>query len=98
MPEYLHECSHCKHEWEETYSIKADIPNKCPKCNKNKVKRLISSATGGRVELYGRELREHLVSEGKKEAKKLYTNELEYSEFIGRDKYQKLQTKIDKDR
>jgi NAD-dependent SIR2 family protein deacetylase len=100
MPEYLHLCASCKHEWEETYRIPKNIkevPN-CPKCDKkDNVKRLLYS-TAGKVELTGQDLRSHLKSEGKKEAKKLYTSEKEYAKFIGDDKYQKLQTKIDKDR
>ena len=47
MPCYDHLCQDCKHQWEDTYSIKADVPNVCPNCKtEGKVMRLIS---GGAV-------------------------------------------------
>jgi putative FmdB family regulatory protein len=76
MPSYDHKCSNCNHEWEDTYSIKAEVPNTCPNCNKEGfVKRLISSGTSANVILEGRELVQKLWKEGKDLARQARTNE-----------------------
>jgi putative FmdB family regulatory protein len=43
MPTYEYECDACQHRFEEFQSITADPIKKCPKCGKNKVRRLISA-------------------------------------------------------
>jgi putative FmdB family regulatory protein len=46
MPTYEYACEACGHQFEEFQSIKADPIQKCPKCGKKKVKRLISGGAG----------------------------------------------------
>lgn len=41
MPTYDYECSGCNHKFELFQSITAKSEKKCPKCNKNKLQRLI---------------------------------------------------------
>ena len=43
MPTYEYQCSDCDHSWEEDQRITADAIEVCPKCNKNKAKRVISA-------------------------------------------------------
>src|SRR5262249_30323451 len=43
MPTYDYVCDACKHEFEEFQSITADPLRKCPKCGKNKLRRLIGT-------------------------------------------------------
>ena len=45
MPIYEYECGGCGHLWEEEQKMN-DLPiSKCPKCKKNKSKRLISDTS-----------------------------------------------------
>ena len=46
MPTYEYACTACKHEFEKFQSMKDEPVKKCPKCGKNKVKRLISKGGG----------------------------------------------------
>src|SRR5438034_1123828 len=46
MPTYEYRCDACGHTFEQFQSIKAEPIRKCPKCGKNKVKRLISTGAG----------------------------------------------------
>ena len=99
MPTYCHICTNkkCNNEWEDDYSIKADPPKQCPKCKKDTAKRVISGGSGrGIVELTGRELKEHLVSEGNKLKMEMYQSEKKYASFLGDDKYQNIQSGMDK--
>ncbi len=41
MPTYDYVCEACKHEFELFQSIKEEAKRKCPKCGKNKLRRLI---------------------------------------------------------
>jgi putative FmdB family regulatory protein len=41
MPTYDYACDACKHEFELFQSIKDEPKRKCPKCGKNKLRRLI---------------------------------------------------------
>ena len=43
MPTYDYVCDACHHEFEEYQSITADPLRKCPKCGKNKLRRLIGT-------------------------------------------------------
>ena len=43
MPTYDYVCDACHHEFEEFQSITADPLRKCPKCGKNKLRRLIGT-------------------------------------------------------
>ncbi|HEY1686001.1 MAG TPA: zinc ribbon domain-containing protein [Tepidisphaeraceae bacterium] len=46
MPTYEYKCQACGHEFEKFQSITAGPIRKCPKCGKNKVKRLLSAGAG----------------------------------------------------
>jgi putative FmdB family regulatory protein len=46
MPTYEYECEACGHKFERFHSMTAAPIRKCPKCGKNKVKRLISTGAG----------------------------------------------------
>jgi putative FmdB family regulatory protein len=70
MPSYDHICGNCQHEWEDTYSIHAEVPDTCPNCQvKGQVKRLISLPSV-KVELTGRDLVNKLRAEGKELARR----------------------------
>jgi putative FmdB family regulatory protein len=85
MPCYLHECKACKHQWEETYSIHAEVPNVCPECKvEGQVKRLISGGGSVKVELTGKELVQQLWKEGKQIAKEARRNENLAANLYGR--------------
>ena len=95
MPTYEHICDTCKYEWEDTYSIKADPPKFCPKCNAETVKRLISLGGKGVVELTGQELISKLKNETQQLKKDMYKSEKVYANLLGNDKYENLQKRID---
>jgi putative FmdB family regulatory protein len=46
MPTYEYECDACGHTFEQFQSITAAPVKKCPKCGKNKVKRLLGTGAG----------------------------------------------------
>jgi putative FmdB family regulatory protein len=46
MPTYDYACDACKHEFEQFESITADPQKKCPKCKKNKLRRLFGAGGG----------------------------------------------------
>lgn len=46
MPTYDYKCDACGHAFEKFHSITAAPIRKCPKCGKNKVKRLIGTGAG----------------------------------------------------
>ncbi len=46
MPTYAYVCKNCGHEFEEFQSITAEPLQKCPRCNKHRLKRLIGSGAG----------------------------------------------------
>lgn len=46
MPTYEYECEACGHRFEKFQSITAAPIRKCPKCGKNRVKRLIGTGSG----------------------------------------------------
>ena len=98
MPNYDHVCvnSSCNFEWEDSYSIKADPPKLCPKCNQETAKRQISSTGKGIVELYGQDLVDKVKEDTVKMKKDIYSNEKAYANILGPDKYQQLQTKLDR--
>lgn len=100
MPEYEHKCtdSECNHEWVDTYSIKQDPPKFCPKCNKETAMRLISLGGKGRVELYGQDLVDKVKVDTEKLKKDIYSSEKLYSNFLGPDKYESIQKKLDKNK
>jgi len=46
MPTYDYACDSCKHEFEQFESITAQPQKKCPKCKKNKLRRLFGAGGG----------------------------------------------------
>src|SRR5580765_1666548 len=46
MPTYDYACDSCKHEFEQFESITAEPQKKCPKCKKNKLRRLFGAGGG----------------------------------------------------
>ena len=100
MPTYLYECS--KHgEFEEVHSIKITLED-CPKCQEEglvpqKLKPLISGGSGrGIVELTGQDLVDKCKADARQIKKDAAKNEQVYANLLGADKYQALQTRMDK--
>ena len=98
MPTYEHRCDTCQHEWEAEYSIKAEPPKQCPKCEAETVTRLISGAAKGVVELYGQDLVDKLKADAHKLKGEAARDEKIYANLLGDDKYHALQTKMDQRR
>lgn len=97
MPVYEHACSHCEEEFEDTYSMKAEPPTKCPLCGEEGgVKRLISLTAPGIVELTGGDLKQKLLADGRKLKHEALNNENKLANLIGEDKYQANQSKHEK--
>lgn len=46
MPTYDYACDACHHEFEQFESITAEPQKKCPKCKKNKLRRLFGAGGG----------------------------------------------------
>ena len=46
MPTYDYACDACKHEFEQFESITVEPQKKCPKCKKNKLRRLFGAGGG----------------------------------------------------
>src|SRR5947199_2584129 len=46
MPTYDYSCDSCQHEFEVFESITAQPQRKCPKCKKNKLRRLFGAGAG----------------------------------------------------
>ena len=87
MPIYEHRCNACQHEWEDLFKLSDEIPDECPECHeKGQIERLLSWCSG-KVELTGHELKQHLVSEGRKIRKEANKNETLAANIIGEDKY-----------
>jgi hypothetical protein len=77
--------------------MKIDPPTTCPQCHQETAKRLISGGSGkGTVEVYGQELKEKLVAEGAAYRKEVYASENKYANFIGEDRYQSIQSSMDR--
>jgi putative FmdB family regulatory protein len=96
MPTYEHQCNTCKHEWEDSYSIKADPPKVCPSCSAENVTRLISLGGKGVVELTGQELIDKVKGDAQQLKKDAAKSEKVYANLLGEQKYQDLQTRMDK--
>jgi hypothetical protein len=100
MPTYLYECS--KHgEIEEFHSIKITLED-CPRCKEEgiepqKLKPLIAGGSGrGIVELTGQDLVDKCKADAQKIKKDMHKSSKIYSNMLGEDKYQALQTRMDK--
>ena len=98
MPSYDHECQNesCKHEWEDTYSVKVDPPKLCPKCGLETAKRVISLNGKPVVELEGKELLAKLQADAKQLVKDARKDEKLYANLLGEAKYESLQSAADK--
>ena len=96
--EFQHQVENCNHEWELELSIKAPDPTHCPKCNKEgNIVRLISGGSGkGIVELSGHELDQKIKEDTRKFKKEVYSNEYQYASIIGENRYQEIQTSLDR--
>lgn len=99
MPTYLYECS-VHGEFEEYHSISKTL-DMCPKCEAEglepkQLKKLINCLSVGVVELQGQELVDKLKGDAKKLKSEAAKNEKVYANLLGEDKYQALQTKMDK--
>lgn len=96
MPTYEHQCNTCNHEWEDSYSIKADPPKVCPSCSAETVTRLISLGGKGVVELTGQELIDKVKGDAQQLKKDAAKSEKVYANLLGEQKYQDLQNRLDK--
>lgn|SRR5208337_427942 len=95
MPTYLHQCTDCTHEWEDFYSMSQEPPKVCPACNKETAKRVICGSNRGVVELYGQDLVDKIKADVRQLKKDAAKDEKVYSNLLGEEKYQNLQTKMD---
>ena len=98
MASYDYECS-VHGVFEETHSIHIKLEF-CPKCKEEgkevEVKRVISYATPGTVELTGQDLKDKMKNDAAQFKKDVYSNEKIYSNLIGETVYENLQKKLDK--
>lgn len=98
MSFYDHLCGNCKQEFELEYSVHASVPTICPLCNHDgQVKRLITYATPGKVELTGHDLKSHLKAEGKKLKAEAMRNENTLANLVGESKFQSNTKQLEKD-
>jgi len=99
MPTYLYFCSHCQKEFEEFHSISFVLEN-CPKCEAEgqevKLQKLINYASGGIVKLTGQELADKIKSDATQIQKDAANNEKKYANLLGENKYEQLQTQLDR--
>jgi putative FmdB family regulatory protein len=72
MPTYAYVCQNCGHEFEQFQSITAKPLQKCPRCSKRRLKRLIGSGAGIIFKgsgFYGTDYRSESYKKGEKESK-----------------------------
>lgn len=98
MPDYDHECQNkeCAHEWEASYSIKADPPKLCPKCGQETAKRVISAGPRGVVELAGQELVDKIKADAQQIKREASRDANKYANLIGEERYHQIQTQMDR--
>ncbi len=99
MPTYIHSCTNpeCLHEWEDEYSIKADPPKVCPKCNQETAKRMISGGSGkGIVELTGLDLQTKIKEDARKLSREAGGSDRVLANLIGEDRFHQIQTAEDR--
>lgn len=100
MPTYLYLCEKNNEEFEEFHSVSEEL-EECPICkSKNlechKPKKLINSTAKGVVELYGKDLINKVKEDAAKIKRESYKNEKLYANLLGENKYQSIQSSIDK--
>lgn len=109
MPTYLYFCERDETdgghgEFEDFHGISDEAKLKeCPFCRKENietpVKRLLSGGSGrGIVKLEGQDFIASVKQDAERVKKEVYSNENQYANILGTDKYQALQQKIDKSR
>jgi putative FmdB family regulatory protein len=98
--EFRHDPQECKHEWEEFLSMSAPNPTHCPKCGaEGNITKLISGGSGkGIVELSGQDLVDSVKSGAKQLGRDAMRNENTYANLLGNDRYESLQTQIDRNK
>lgn len=99
MPTYLYECPN-HGEFEEYHSM-SKMLQVCPKCQEEgkepqQLKQLINCMSKGVVELQGQELVDKLKGDAQKIKQEAAKNENVYANLLGDDKYQALQTRMDR--
>jgi putative FmdB family regulatory protein len=98
MPTYDYLCP-VHGEFEEVHSITTVLTH-CPKCkedgNDTEVKRLISCATPGTVELTGQELIDKVKSDTQQLKKDMQKSDKVYANMLGESRYHDLQTRMDR--
>ncbi|HEY5267984.1 MAG TPA: zinc ribbon domain-containing protein [Candidatus Saccharimonadales bacterium] len=98
MPTYEYECP-THGVFEEYHSMSVKLTH-CEKCKatgvEQEIKRLISLGSRGVVELYGQDLVDKLKGDVQKLKGEAAKDEKVYSNLLGEDKYQAMQTKIDR--
>jgi putative FmdB family regulatory protein len=89
MPLYDYYCDSCKQEWETSHSWKDPPLTVCELCNQaDQVKRLITMANKGTVELTGQDLKQHIKEETQKFQREVKGNEKAWANVVGEDRYQ----------
>lgn len=97
MPIYEMKCDNCDYEWEDIYHHTDPVPTVCPECEEEgSVRRLISLPSQGKVELYGRDLKAKLVSDGRKLKQEALTNETVLANVIGEERFHTNELALEK--
>lgn len=86
MPIFEFKCETCLHEWEDLYRNSEERPEKCPECDSEGPFEKLLSVCVGKVELSGHELKQKLISDGKKIAHKARKNEKVLADIVGDNK------------
>jgi len=99
MPTYLYECP-IHGEFEEYHSM-SQILEYCPKCEEaklqpQKLRHLINCSSKGTVELTGQDLVDKVKADTQQLKKDAAKSEKLYANMLGEDKYQAMQTQMDK--
>src|ERR1019366_5798297 len=101
--EYAHKIESCGNEWAEWKSITKCFPtpeDKCPKCGATgNIELQVSGGSGrGRVELGEQEYRAKIKQDAKDYKREVYQSEEKYANIIGPEKYNHIQTQMDKNK
>lgn len=87
MPTYDFQCQACQNEFEDIIKMDDPFPN-CPKCNSTEIKRLISYATPGKVEISADQIDAEIKKGGQEILNKAASNENYMANLVGDGKYQ----------
>lgn len=99
MPTYLYECP-VHGEFEEYHSISILLED-CPKCKEEgkevqKIKKLINCNAKGVVQLTGQDLADKVKADAAQLQRDANRDEKVYANLLGNDRYQQLQTQMDR--